>query len=184
MSHREVSVVLNPATAQAKTLAQPAARASAPAPAGRFARPLFKSPLKGVTDAQWDAFVRAFSTRPITAESKAHGIGSFDLRPRRLVELGVMENLRRATRPPGECIADLTAKYADLGKNATRQYEVFARSMTEYDAELADLKMPEGCTRSGALAILHCGGTGALEQWPKNAFKTTSQIFKKTNGLF
>jgi hypothetical protein len=152
----------------------------------RFARPLYKSALSGVTDAQWDAFVCACSTRVIQGLSPAQGIGSFDLHPRRLGELGVMVNLRR-----GRCTwtGDLVPAYADLRINAIRQYEVFVHSMKEYDGRLGDgsdlrLRPPPGASRSGALVILHCGGVGALEAWPERAFATTKALFERSNNLF
>lgn len=148
----------------------------------RFSRPLFKSVLDGVSDVEWDAFVRALSTHTIRNVSLAGGIGSFDLRPRRLGELGVMINMRRDKR--GAWVGDLAPKFEHLGANAGQQFEVFALSMKKYDIELASTARPEGVSRSGRLAILHCGGSGALEKWPEGAFKTTKAIFDRSNGIF
>lgn len=155
------------------------------AAADRFAgaRQLFKSVLSGVPDAAWDAFVRAVSSRSIRDVSRGGGIGSFDLRPRRLGEIGVMVNLLRGDR--GKWVGDLAPEYADLGRDATLQYRVFALSTKLYDADLVEgrIARPEGVSRSGALAVLHCGGKGAIDGWPR-AFKTTRETFDRANDIF
>lgn len=146
----------------------------------RFARQApFKSPLEGVIDYAWDAFVRAVSTRSIRDVSIGGGIGSFDLQPRRLGEIGVMENLRRENN---RWIGDLTPKYEALRQNAILQYEVFVLSVKTYDEE--KIARPEGVSRSGALVILQRGGVGALKAWPEGVFKTTKALFERANNLF
>ena len=145
-----------------------AAQASMATP--RFTRTLVESPLPGVTAPQWDALARACSVQGIRAISRSGGIGSYDMRPRRLGELGVMENLRRG--PGGRWVGDLVQEYADLGVDLRLQNRVFAASMVAYDQEIASaaLVLPEGVSRSGGLAILHRGGGGALRAWPEGAF--------------
>jgi hypothetical protein len=139
-----------------------------------------------VTDAAWDAFVRAVSSRPIRDVSKGGGVGSFDLRPRRLGELGVMVNMRRSER--GAWVGDLLPRYAGLGASVSQQLEVFTKSMVKYDADLlAGLVRPESASRmsrSGCLAILHCGGSGALRRWPEGAFVSTRALFERVNDIF
>ena len=152
----------------------------------RFARVLFKSELPGVADAAWDAFVRAMSVSVIKGCSKGGGIGSFDLRPVRLGELSVMENLRREEAPPGRWVGDLAGRYAGLREDAILQYEVFVMSVRAYDEEIlaGEIAVPGGVTRSGAHAVLHCGRRQALAEWPEGAFKTTRELFNKVNNLF
>lgn len=151
--------------------------------ANRFRRVPLGSALPGVSDAAWDAFVRAMSARPIRSAAPSGGIGSFDLRQRRLGEIGVMANMRREA---GRWVGDLLPQYARLGEDAAQQYQVFVLSTRLYDAVQAEGRIPRpaGVTRSGALAILHCGGTEALRAWPEGAFKTTMETFGRANNIF
>lgn len=153
---------------------------------GRFARVPFKSPLSGVSDVAWDAFALALSVRGVSATAASGGVGSFELRPRRLGELGILTNMHRDER--GKWVGDyvLPDTEALIRCRPARQLEIFSLSMVAYDADLTSglLARPDGASRSGCLAILHCGGTGALERWPEGAFKTTRAIFDRVNGLF
>ena len=157
------------------------------ASADRFLRSVIRrSALDGVSDAAWDAFVRAMSVRTIRGVSLGGGIGTFDLRPRRLGEIGVMKNLRREGEPPGRWVGDLESKYAALGDSSGQQYEVFVMSVRAYDEEIlaGEIAIPGGVTRSGAHAVLHCGRRQALAEWPEGAFKTTRELFNKVNNIF
>jgi hypothetical protein len=150
----------------------------------RFARHLLRSVLPGVTDVAWNKFVRAMSVQTIRDVSARGGIGSFDLPPRRLGELEVMVNLRRADG--GKWQVDLVPRYGSLGEDAILQGHIFSLSMKRYDEEIGrgDLVLPEGVSRSGALGILHCGGRGALCAWPETRFESTRATFSRTNGIF
>lgn len=154
------------------------------AAATRFVRPLLRSPLGSVTDEVWDDFVAKFSCHPIGHVTSGGALGSFELRPRRLGEIEVMENLRRDDR--GIWQGDLRAAYVALGRDALLQYRVFSISMCKYAEEIDSKKvvLPFGVTRSGALAVLHCGGRQALSRWPDGAFLTTQKLFESTNGMF
>jgi hypothetical protein len=146
-------------------------------------RSTLKSALPGVSDEAWDHFVRIMSTKSITNVSLGGAIGSFELRPRRLGQIGVMTNLRRGDKGIWE--GDLVEKYEHLGRDATQQYQVFALSMRLFDEEMSGgkVKIPPGVNRGGALAILHCGGKEALGMWPEKMFKTTKILFDKTNEI-
>lgn len=153
---------------------------------GSFARRVFKSPLVGVNDAAWDRFVVAMSTQAICGKSRYGGLGSFDLTPKRLGELGVLTNMRRQAKPPGLWIGDFVAPYTETKflRDAEEQYVLFKRSTKLYDDELTHIARPEGVSRSGALAIMHRGGSEALTSWPARGFKTTREVFARANNLF
>ncbi len=166
-------------------------------PAMRFARVPFKSELSDVADEAWDAFVRAIALyvapdstelrpRPIRHISISGGYGSFDLRPRRLAELGVLTNVRRDER--GKCTGDFVPPYSEteLLRNSVLQYNLFVSSVKKYDEDIIEGRvcLPDGVSRSGAHAVLHCGGRGALLRWPDGAFRTTQEVFDRTNNLF
>ena len=152
-------------------------------------RVVFRSPLQGVPDEAWDRFARIMSVQAIAGVSPGGGVGSFALRPRRLGEISchgepVMVNLHRGRGGAWE--GDLSPGCQNLQRNAVQQYQVFVLSTRAYDEEMGrgEISRPPGVTRSGALAVLHCGGRAALSVWPAGAFKTTMGIFERTNNLF
>ena len=95
-----------------------------------------------------------------------------------------MVNLHRGRGGAWE--GDLSPGCQNLQRNAVQQYQVFVLSTRAYDEEMGrgEISRPPGVTRSGALAVLHCGGRAALSVWPAGAFKTTMGIFERTNNLF
>lgn len=148
----------------------------------------YTSPLKGVSDAAWEKFVYALNVQPIDAVSESGGLGCFDLRPRRLVELGIMENLRYERR--GKHVTQVGAFIAPQTKdlfltNPMAQYEVLVRSMKAYDEDLSSgvIAKPAYAGRSGTLVVLHRGGRGALKKWPK-VFSHTAKIYHAAKSLF
>ncbi len=164
----------------------PNANATAAAPA-RFSAPaLLKSPLPGVSDAGWDAFVRALDVQPADAVSASGGLGSYDIRPRRLVEIGLAENFRIDREPGRRDRQGCDFKSSKLFlADPRRQLAALARSIARYHAEVASgaIQVPAGLSLSGALAILHRGGRGALAAWP-DLFDDTRELLKRTERCF
>ena len=152
--------------------------------ASRFATAA-KSPLVSATPAQWKRFLLIMGTKPIRSKSESGGMGSFDIRPRRLGELGVMKDLHRGEG--GKWTGTFAAPYSEASFNVSQaQVEIFEKSMAKYEIEIREgrLAKPTGVSMSGALAILHCGGEGALSSWPAKAFKNTRETFNRANGIF
>lgn len=148
----------------------------------------FKSPLAGVADAAWTRFIKALEVQPIKAVSESGGLGSYDLRPRRLVELGLARNLRTAHTEKGRQIyeCDLVKGTRDrFLVNPIAQYEALARSMQRYAEALdkGEIEKPDGLSKAGALAILHVGGRGALKSWPE-LFDHTRARYEAAQGAF
>lgn len=148
------------------------------------------SPLARVSDAAWAALVRALEVQPIKAVSESGGFGAYDMRPRRLVELGFAQNLRsvrsRTGRQIFECeFAGGITKDRFLS-DPVLQYDVLCRSLAQYHAALAngEIRKPEGMTAAGALAVLHRGGTGALRTWPGKAFDSTKALHDAACSAF
>jgi hypothetical protein len=157
--------------------------------AGRF-RSTLASPLPGVSPDAWARFVMAMDVQPIQAVSKSGGFGSYDLRPRRLVEMGVGCNLRseRTTSDGGrvyacDFIPPLTRER--FLANPVTQYQALSRSMVLYFRALTsgEIRRPDGVSLAGALAILHIGGKGALGTWP-DLFDHTRALYEKARGAF
>ncbi len=156
------------------------------APRFRSSQP---SPLVGVSDAAWKRFVDALDVQAIKAVSPSEGLGAYDLRPRRLVELGYARRLHRTRTPAGRQV--YTCEFVPpwtrdrfLG-DAMAQYAALCRSMVLYAQDLASGKLvrPEGLSLAGALAILHRGGRGALADWPA-LFDDTRALYEAAQGAF
>lgn len=157
--------------------------------AHRFASNL-ESPLEGVHNDAWQRFVSALEVLPINAVSKSGGLGSYDIRPRRLVELGYATGLRSLRTDEGHrqvqaCdfappwtkarfLADPVAQYTVLAKSTRAYYDALRRG---------ELMRPSDVSIAGALAILHIGGRGALAGWPK-LFEHTRAIYESARGAF
>ena len=120
------------------------------------------SPLAGVSDAAWRAFVAAMTVRPAVDALDSKGFGCFDMRPRRLAELGLA--------------APTTFEEG---------YAAFAKSAAAYSDDIRDgrLVVPEGVSRAGALAILQRGGRGALAAYP-DMFSATREVYDRAKECF
>lgn len=149
----------------------------------RFA-PRMSSPLKGVSNAGWQSLVRALDVQAIDAISASGGLGSYDMRPRRLEEIGLMTNLRTLRTlegrqvHEGDFVAPMTRD--SFLKDPLVQYQALVKSMTLYYENLGSFK---GLSRSATLAVLHRGGRGALSAWP-NLFTDTASLVVRCQAAF
>lgn len=120
------------------------------------------SPITGVSDDAWRRFVAAMTVRPAVDADGSKGHGCFDLRSRRLAEIG-------------------------LGAPTTFQdaYEAFAKSVAAYidDIGAGRLIVPDGVSRAGALVLLQRGGRGALAKYP-DMFSDTREVFDRAKECF
>lgn len=147
------------------------------------------SPLPGVSIQAWTRFAQALEVQQIKAISESGGYGCYDMRPRRLVELGYAGNLQPARTPKGrmvyacEFIHPWTAQR--FLSDPIAQHKALALSMTMYHRALSDGKLtrPEGVSLAGVLAILHRGGRGALAGWP-HLFEHTAALYEQAEGVF
>lgn len=163
-------------------------------PAKRFSSPS-TSPLEGVSEISWRYFVVAMSTkqdgaaRPFKSISDSGGLGAFDMRPRRLVELKYATGLTRKKSAKGrhiyECVFVAPRTQEKFLSNPVTQNVAFCESMAEYHKAMQSgvLKRPKDCSLAGALALLHIGGRGALKSWPK-LFENTRAQYERAAKLF
>ena len=159
---------------------------------GELDVPPCKSPLHGVTDEAWTEFVHALRTQSLGGVSESNGLGEYELKPRRLEDLGVMAALT-CTRAPngrqvweGEFVPPLTADR--FLSDPAEQYKALSRSLVDYDRRMdaGEILRPAGVGRSGALAILHRAGPGGLRTWsnPAKRFPETQALYDGAEGIF
>jgi len=165
-------------------------------PALRPFRPnerVLKSELPGVSNEAWTDFVFAMKTGEKTAVSPSNGLGMFDIRYKRLQDLGLVTDLqykRDLETNRSVQVANWVPPLTRDGflASADAQLDVFVASMRAYFEEMRKkvIAMPTGCSVSGALAILHRGGRAALTKWadPTQRFEATTALFNITNGVF
>lgn len=155
---------------------------------------LIPSPLPLVSSTAWSTFVRRMAVASVGAVSDSNALGTFELLPRRLADLGLMRDLKRGrngkrTVWTGEFVGPMTQ---DEFLNTLRlQYEAFVASMLDYFSKLCDGELDIGSaelselTISGALAILHRAGPSGLKSWMSgNRFSATEECYNATRGIF
>lgn len=150
---------------------------------------LLESPIESVSNQAWTEFVRVMLTAPIGAVSASNCLGAFAMAPRRLKELGVLENLKRTKSKRSKRTIWATSNVRDQDrateflKSLAVQHRYFVLSMKKYASsfEKDELKLPRDCTLSGALAILHRAGVAGLTG---ERFPATQAAYEKANGIF
>jgi len=148
-----------------------------------------KSPLEGISNDAWQRFVAALEVQQIDAISESGGLGSYDFRPRRLVELGYATRLCSKRTEKGRqihiCDFILPWTQARFLSDPVAQYVALSKSMLLYYTALmsGELKRPEGVSMAGTLAVLQIGGRGALKAWP-NLFESTRALYKNARKSF
>ncbi len=150
---------------------------------------VLSSPLKGVNNAAWSRFVTALEVQGVRDVSESGGLGAYAIPPRRLIELGYAVKQPSVRTPKGRQVHSCKfispwTKEQFLA-DPVAQYVVLSKSMMLYDAalEAGELHRPADISFSGLLAVLHCGGRGALAAWPK-LFDNTQALYDKVKGIF
>lgn len=157
---------------------------------------VLKSEIDKVSDAAWTKFVTSMRTASTGSVSSVNAMGAWEMRPKRLADLGLVKNVRPEKGPSNstawrcEFVAPLTQKI--FLENAGVQYRVFAASMRRYVAGLRDgsIDRPKnavvGLTLSGMLAVLHRCGPGGLKTWGDmtRRFGDTIALVERVNGVF
>ncbi len=123
------------------------------------------------------------------AVSPSNALGMFEMTTRRLIDLGVLQGaVRRVKGKSGRTLwasgdpKDHQRALAFL-KNRSAQYDAFVRSMCAYAEEfrVGKLKVPDGWTLSGALAVCHRAGSAGLEG---ERFSHTEEARLRAEGIF
>jgi hypothetical protein len=160
---------------------------------------LYRSPIPEASDEQWARFVRLMQTGELAAVTPSGQVGLFQTRLKRLEDLGLAADVRRANHHGG---ATWTATLRQpltmerLLADPLVQYRIFAGSMARYRADiLAHHRRAIGtdiegkpATLSGLLAVAHHAGP-ALASWlahseDRRRFEKTTAAYNATTGVF
>jgi hypothetical protein len=153
--------------------------------------PLLVSPLVGVESRAWSRFATAMEVQPVQACSPSGGLGAYDMRPGRLVELGYAKKEKQRRTDAGRQVqaCSFVGKWSreKFLAHPVEQYTAFSRSMRLYHDALREgkpIRLPAGLSMAEALALLHRGGRGALEAWPEKVFPATAKLLARVRGCF
>lgn len=147
------------------------------------------SPLEGVSNRAWEHFVKILEVQPSNIISASGGLGAYGMRPQRLIELGYAQKMPPTRTAKGRqvqnCEFVLPWTQKRFCTDAVVQFNAFSKSNLMYYRALmsGELKKPKDVSVSGALAILHRGGTGALRSWP-HLFTDTRALYERAKGIF
>lgn len=155
------------------------------------------SQIPGVPDEAWTEFALAMKTAAPGSISSSNAFGMFEMKPRRLADLGLMRNIVSARSSSGRMAwkGDWTPPLTEKKflASAADQYEAFGASMRKYIEGLEDGSVPQpesgvpaDVTLSGALAILHRCGPQGLVRWTDEGsrFPETIALVQVANGIF
>jgi uncharacterized membrane protein YjjP (DUF1212 family) len=147
------------------------------------------SPLPEVDAGAWTTFVRAMMTATTTHVSASNALGAFEMTPRRLQDLGVLSELKRTRSIKSRRVIWAANKEIDhesakkFLRSISMQMKIFERSMVDYASKLSAgaVKLPDGCSLSGALALCHRAGFAGLSA---ARFPATQDLYQRANGIF
>lgn len=158
-------------------------------------RRVLKSELPIATDDAWTEFVLAMKTASPGSVSASNALGMFEMKIRRLADLGHVQNLSCKRSPlgrmvwTGDFVHPLTRD--KFLKDRGLQYKVFVDSTKDYFDKLQSgaIGQPEdddgALTLSGMLAILHRCGPKGLARWEDELrFPETIELCERANGIF
>jgi hypothetical protein len=158
------------------------------------------SPIDGISNEDWTSFVLAMRTASLGAVSASNSLGMFEMRPRRLADIGLIDaNTLTGTRAAsgrlvwvGEWVKPLSQRV--FLETPALQYKAFAASIVKYIDGLRDgeIQQPaegvdDDMSLSGALAILHRCGPNGLVSWGRDTgarFNDTIELYSKANEIF
>jgi len=153
--------------------------------------------LKGISVGNWERFVGLMAAHPKTTITPRGKLGAFSMDARRLKDVGFMVSAGKGRRGDqqgvwlGKWTPPLTEE-AFLG-SMPLQYAAFVRSMRSAAPKVSRLVGSEvdgaACSLSGLLGVCHVAGDTGVESWVANPdvrrrFSSTTQAFKRTNGIF
>lgn len=152
---------------------------------------ILPSQLESVLDADWTKFVQGMMTAKLKEVSLSNCLGMFELSPRRLNDLGLIDGLVRSKSSTGRSIwvgvfrPPTTHRMFLLNPKA--QYDAFCVSMKDYVDRISTgvISKSDDMSLSGALAILHRAGPRGLDTWAHGErFESTEAAYNRVAGVF
>jgi hypothetical protein len=156
-----------------------------------------QSPIQGVILVKWTRFVRTMARHDPRYVSPRGKFGMFGMDMRRLSDVGFVKNAHKGNRGTecGVWVGEWKSPLSEDIYVATPavQYESFKRSMVAMIPKAEQfVGMPVEdvkCTLSGLLGVGHHAGESGIKSWVKsgevrNKFRTTTDTFNLTNGIF
>lgn len=162
----------------------------------------YKSPISGVTGAQWTKFMRAVGDKSNARNISSTGhLGFFRFSYPRLAEIGLVVRPHRAPGRDGKSVwtGDFVPPLTMAGflKNVGLQCRAFALSSGDFathirESHARDLGKEIGGSRatlSGLLAVLHRAGHKGFDHWvvskeDQKKYPNTTAAYKAANGIF
>lgn len=162
--------------------------------------PVFRSPIPEASDEQWARFVRLMQVGDVAAVTPTGQVGVFQTRLKRLEDLGLVRDVRRAQHagaaPSWTATFRPPLTLARLLSDPLLQYRIFVVSMKRYRDEVlarhrdAIGTVIEGkpATLSGLMAVSQHAGP-ALGSWLANEadrkrFRQTTAAYGRSTGVF
>ena len=155
---------------------------------------VLKSPLAGVSDSQWTAFVRAMASAPFSFESPKNFFGAFLFGIRRLADLGFVKNPRKNgnlwvadwVKPKEVFLSSPSVQYEALGKSTKAYAAIISRT---YSGKIGTMVDGKKVTLSGLLGAAHAAGSQGLGTWlsaptRRAKYPHVTALFEKTTGIF
>jgi len=160
-----------------------------------------RSPIKGVPDARWSAFVNLFKGRNPAEVSAMNQLGLFNISFLRLRDLKLATSVFQRDKGSsgkvwdGEFIAPMTLER--FLSSPTVQYAVFVRDMqdraafirSEYPHAIGGMIEGVPATLSGLMGAIKLAGTKGFAGWiaspaERRKFANTTAAYRTANGIF
>ena len=159
------------------------------------------SPLAGVADDDWSAFVRRARVAQLGSVSPSYRLGAYALSARELTDVGVMVSAHKGDYngrrgvwlgiwAPGRTQADFLASAAQQYTALADLTQLHAKAILARHRGVIGGKIDEqDVTLSGLLAVARKAGIGGLRQWVSSsedraAFPESGALFNRFNGIF
>lgn len=154
----------------------PPAQDPPPAP---LPAPTFASPIYGVSDDEWSAFIASLATQPATFRDSNH-VGMFHHNAKRLAELGI----------DPATLTDDASQYAALKRDLEDMLSRDAKLINHFAGDVITINGQQTpITRSGILALIKSAGPSKAREWLSNDVErvrgpNTTMVFLRCNGIF
>lgn len=156
-----------------------------------------KEILASIKPEPWAEFVSRMETAPRTKVSARYKLGAFQMDARRLADVGVMTDVRKAKY--GSEMGVWTGKWAhglsekDFLGSMPLQYAAFVRGVRatapQVSRHVGRVIDGKKASLSGLLGVAHVAGIAGVESWVqdpavRSRFGTTTGTFHRCNGIF